>query len=138
MSNPSSVLTRRKVLRWLSLATCTGLAGCASFSDSQTENRQNARIVIALNNPGDVEQDYEVEVTWGYNNRSQFSGTLQPAESNTEMLATTAGAPESATFFIGTANSSRSGEWNPIDCPDYRVDAVIEDGTQSFDTACEE
>jgi len=90
-----------------------------------------------LENRSDTEQDYEVEVVWGGNNRSQFSGTLQPAEADAEMLATTGTAPESATFFIGSANSGQSDTWKPTDCPDYRVDAVIENGNPSFETTCQ-
>ena len=93
--------------------------------------------MIVLENPDDTEQDYEIEVSWGEDNRSQFSGTLQPAESDVEMLATTGAAAESATFFIGAANSGQSGTWNPIDCPDYRVDAVIEAGNPAFETTCQ-
>lgn len=89
-----------------------------------------------LENAGDTEQRYEVEAVWGGDSRSQFSGTLQPGESDVEMVATTATAPESATVFIGAADGGQSGTWNPTDCPDYRVDAVIEAGTPSFETVC--
>ncbi|KTG08833.1 hypothetical protein AUR64_13520 [Haloprofundus marisrubri] len=116
---------------------CTSVAGCTSFGDSRTTTGQSARVTIVLENPSDTEQRYEIEVVWGEGNRSQFSGVLQPAASDVEMLATTGTAPESATFFVGAANSGQSGTWNPTDCPDYRVDAVIENGNPSFETTCQ-
>ena len=119
------------------MVACGPIAGCTSFSESQTEAGQSARITIGLENPGDTEERYEIEVVWGGGgDRSQFSGTLRPG-SDVEMLATTGAAAESATFFIGAANSGQSGTWNPTDCPDYRVDAVIETGNPSFDTTCQ-
>jgi hypothetical protein len=53
------------------------------------------------------------------------------------MIATIGTAPESADFLIDTANSVQSGTWSPTDCPDYRVDAIIENGDPSFDTTCQ-
>jgi hypothetical protein len=141
VSNPTNSLSRRRLLGELSVVACAAIAGCASFSDSQTEAQQDARITIAVENPDNTDQDYEIEVSWGENNRSQFSGYLQPAESDAEstvvVLDATGAAPESATFFIGAANSEQTGTWSPTDCPNYRVDAVIEDGEPSFDTTCQ-
>jgi len=98
---------------------------------------RDARIQIVLENADDTKQDYEVEVSWGENNRSQFSGTLAPTETDTEMLATTGVAPDEATFFIGAAADRQSGTWSPTDCPDYRVNAVLEDSTPSLETTCQ-
>lgn len=116
---------------------CTSIAGCASFGDSQPQTEQGARITLTLENADDTEQRYEVEAVWGGDSRSQFSGTLQAGESDIEMLATTATAPESATFFVGATNDGQRGTWNPTDCRDYHVDAVIGDGTPSFETTCQ-
>jgi hypothetical protein len=87
----------------------TSLVVCTSFNGPRTATGRSARITIVLENPTDTEQDHEIAVIWGGNNRSQFSGTLQTADSNVEMIATTGTAPESATFVIGSANSGQSG-----------------------------
>lgn len=108
-----------------------------SFSGPQTATGESARIVIVLENADDIDRAYEVAVNWAENNRSLFSGTLQPGETDSEMVATTGTAPESAEFLIESANSTQSGTWSPTDCPNYRVDAVIENGNPSFDTSCQ-
>lgn len=138
MPNPPDALTRRRLLGGLSVAVCTTLSGCTFFSDPQTETGQSARVVIGLQNPSETEQRYEMQVTWDGSDYSQFSGTLQPEGSGIEMIATTDTAPDSATFFIGIASSGESaqGTWNPTECRDYRVDAVIENGTPSFEATC--
>lgn len=122
------------------MVVCTTLAGCTFSGDSQTETGQSTRVVIGLQNPSKTEQRYEVEISWDGANYSQFSGILQPESSETEMIATTDTAPDSATFFIATTSSDESaqGTWNPLDCPNYRVDAVIGKGTPSFDTICQD
>lgn len=93
--------------------------------------------MIILSNADTTERAYEVEVNWGNNNRSQFTGTLQAEETESEMVATTGSAPESAEFVIKATNSAQSGTWSPTGCTDYRVDAVIENGIPSFETSCQ-
>ena len=115
----------------------TGLSECVSFTAHQTETRHSASIAMVLENADDTARAYWVEVNWSEDNRSLFSGTLQLGETYSEKIATTDTAPESAQFLIDTANSAQSGTWSPTDCPDYRVDAVIENRTPSFDTTCQ-
>jgi hypothetical protein len=137
VSDPPDGFRRRRLLAGLGAVTLTGVAGCASLSGPRTATRQRARIVIVLTNADDTEREYEVEVDWSENNRSVFTGVLQPGAAESEMVATTGTAPESATFLVDTADSARSGTWSPTDCPDYRVDAVLENGDPSFDTRCQ-
>lgn len=137
MSNQSYIFERRHFLKELGVVIVSSLAGCASFNGPQTTTDQSARIAIILENVDDIEREYEVTVNWGETNRSQFTGTLQPAETDSEMIATTGSAPESAEFRISAANSTQSGTWNPTDCPDYRVVGVIETGNPSFDATCQ-
>lgn len=137
MRNPARSPGRRRVLGALGAIAVGGLAGCASFSGPQTATGQSGRITIVLDNADDTERTYEVEVDWGDNNRSLFSGVLPPGATDSEMVAVTGTAPESADFLIQSTNNARSGTWNPTDCADYLVDAVIENGTPSFDTRCQ-
>jgi hypothetical protein len=125
------------LLEGLGAVTLTGCAGCASFGGPRTATGQSAMIEIVLADADEAEREYEVEVDWGENNRSLFTGTLQPGETESEMIATTGTAPESADFRIDGANSAQGSTWSPTDCHDYRVDAVIENGDLSFDTVCQ-
>jgi hypothetical protein len=133
----SSVSTRRRLLGAAGVATLAAVAGCTSFGGPETATGQGARVVIVLSNADETERAYEVEVDWGEHNRSVFAGTLQPAETDSEMIATTGTAPESARFRVDAAGGARSGTWRPVACPEYRVDATIENGTPSFATTCQ-
>lgn len=128
---------RRRVLGTLAAIAIGGLAGCTSFSGPQTATGQSGRITIVLDNADDTERAYEVEVDWGDNNRSLFSGVLAPGATDSEMVAVTGTAPESADFLIQSTNNTRSGTWSPTECAGYLVNAVIENGTPSFDARCQ-
>jgi hypothetical protein len=52
------------------------------------------------------------------------------------MVATTGTAPESATVVVDAPGGAQSDTWRPTDCPDYRVAAVIEDGSPTLETTC--
>lgn len=137
MNTRFSVLERRRLLGSLGTAVVAGMAGCTSFSGPQTATGRSAMITIQLDNADDTDRTYEVTVDWGENNRSEFSGVLQPGEMNSEMIATTGTAPETAQFVIQSTNSSRSGSWAPMDCRDYLVDGTIDGGDPSFDAGCQ-
>lgn len=137
MSSDAPQIGRRHVLLGTTATAVSALAGCGSFSGPETETGQSARVRISLSNPTDAGTDYEVEVTWSEGNRSQFTGSLESGESDSEMVATTATAPDSASFSIGGSGDGMSSTWNPTECQDYRVDAVVGDGMPSIETSCE-
>lgn len=136
MDDRAAGFGRRRLLGSLGAVALTGIAGCTSFTGPQTAAGHSGMITIVLDNADDTAREYEVEVDWGENNRSRFAGVLQPGETNSEMVAVTGTAPDSAQFVIESTASARSGTWSPTDCRDYRVDAVIDGGEPSFDTSC--
>jgi len=127
---------RRRVLGWTGAAAAVGLAGCSGVDGPRTETGESASVAVRLDNRDDVARAFEVVVDWGEGNRSLFSGTLPAGATGTEVTATTGTAPESATVAVESTGGSRSGEWSPTACPSYRVDAVVEDGTPSFEAGC--
>lgn len=127
---------KRGLLGAFGTVAMVGLAGCSSFGGPRTETGHSGRVTIRLDNADDTPRPYEVEVDWGDNNRSLFSGVLAAGATDSEMIAVTGTADDSASFRIRTTDATRSGTWTPTECPDYLVDGVVEDGAPSVTTSC--
>lgn len=113
------------------------LAGCNSSSETPTARPEEATVTIRIRNQDDQPRAYEVTVNQGESLTDSFSGVSPAGESQpVEMIATFRATDEQHDFAIATAAGQQGRTWEPTECGDCFVDAVVENQSPGFDAAC--
>lgn len=140
---------RRRALSLAGAGLGALLAGCADFSpgggDSGETNDSTptttavpeATVTVRLRNRDDAEREYEVVVRQGGDATNRFSGVLPPnRERWVETVATFRPTDERHEVIIDVAGSQRGSTWDPSDCDDYLVEAMVESGDPEMRAQC--
>lgn len=135
-SQPLASDTRRGFLASLGVGVGAALAGCSSAPGTGTPSGE-ATVTVRLRNLDDREREFEVVVNQGDSVTDSFSGVL-PADQEryVEMVATFRLTDEQYDFTITSTGGQRGRTWEPTECGDLLVDAVIEGGEPAFETEC--
>lgn len=129
--------TRRAFLATASFGLGTALAGCSSDDAGSTPSTAEATATVRIRNRDAVARSYEVTARHGDGLTNEFSGVL-PADQDgpVEMVATFRPTDGQHDVSISSDGGQTGRTWDPSDCPDFLVDAYVEDGDPGFDAEC--
>ncbi|MFC7135864.1 hypothetical protein ACFQRB_03275 [Halobaculum litoreum] len=129
--------TRRAALALGGSALAAGLAGCVTTPPT-AGSPPEAQVTVRLTNRDDAERAFEVVVRGSDTVTDRFSGTL-PADASqrVELIATFRVGDGPAEFSVETAGGRTGRTWDPVECPAFRVDAAVDDGTPTFEATCD-
>lgn len=133
----ASVGTRRAFVRYLGLCTAAMLSGCSSGGGRSTPVPAEATVTVRIRNRDAIRREYRVVVRQGDAVTNEFSGVLPADQQSVEMVATfrpTAG--EGYEIAVETPAGRQGRTWDPTECPDFLVDAYVENGSPGFDATC--